>query len=524
MPNRTAIGRAAALIAVAASTALVITATGGASHLGSLQLGHVDTSKSRLSHRYRRAGAPGDPDRKQGGDQGRLLDREGRVRPSHGQLRRRPGRGRTPARPDGAVGVLGKVVSARSRRRLRSLMREQRRRPWRRGSGLGKPGRSPEPVRLRSRQPGAARRERGTRTAYTGAQRRQSASAVLLVPSAADVSRRQGRDRSTETTRPVSSGKFTTSTFSRRCHRRSIRPEQREGRPERLRRVGGAGRIRRRAWWARARAHRRVPARPRCGPERPGTSPNGTGVLRGRRPHRTRRGDATTAAAKPSTRTTTAPRPASASTPPPGAARSACTRPRPDRPARRRYRRLRQTTQSRRRGRPGDSVCGVEGTQRIRTASGSPARRTTARRHRGTGRAPRLRRALRRQGQDRRGPSGARHHNRGGRRFRIDHPLDPTHKYLLALLRRVAGHENVYDGAVTTDRRRYRRSAFRARSVPQPRLRYQLTPIGDLVLVRSRVKCGRLIHDPLGKTAREGLLAGDRGPSRLVRRHGHRIA
>ena len=44
MPNRTAIGRAAALIAVAASTALVITATGGASHLGSLQLGHVNTS------------------------------------------------------------------------------------------------------------------------------------------------------------------------------------------------------------------------------------------------------------------------------------------------------------------------------------------------------------------------------------------------------------------------------------------------------------------------------------------------
>ena len=74
--------------------------------------------------------------------------------------------------------------------------------------------------------------------------------------------------------------------------------------------------------------------------------------------------------------------------------------------------------------------------------------------------------------------------SKGGGSFRIDHPLDPEHKYLQHSFVESPDMKNVYDGVVTTDRRGYA-------TVRLPRwfqalnrdFRYQLTPIGDLVLV-----------------------------------------
>jgi hypothetical protein len=74
--------------------------------------------------------------------------------------------------------------------------------------------------------------------------------------------------------------------------------------------------------------------------------------------------------------------------------------------------------------------------------------------------------------------------SKGGGSFRIDHPLDPKHKYLQHSFVESPDMKNVYDGVVTTDRRGYA-------TVRLPRwfqalnrdFRYQLTPIGDLVLV-----------------------------------------
>jgi hypothetical protein len=114
MPNRTAIGRAAALIAVAASTALVITATGGASHLGSLQLGHVNTSNESTEL----TGTAG-PELQvtQAGNKVAIKADSSTGKGVYGRHTGNAGadpavQGDTSSTVDGAVGMLGKVVSA----------------------------------------------------------------------------------------------------------------------------------------------------------------------------------------------------------------------------------------------------------------------------------------------------------------------------------------------------------------------------------------------------------------------------
>src|SRR6188768_3609285 len=112
MPYRTAIGRAAALIAVAASTALVITATGGASHLGSLQLGHVNTSNESTEL----TGTAG-PELQvtQTGNKAAIKADSSTGKGVYGRHTGNSGadpavQGDTSSTADGAVGVLGKVV------------------------------------------------------------------------------------------------------------------------------------------------------------------------------------------------------------------------------------------------------------------------------------------------------------------------------------------------------------------------------------------------------------------------------
>ena len=114
MPYRTAIGRAAALIAVAASTALVITTTGGASHLGSLELGHVNTSNESTEL----TGTAG-PELQvtQTGNKAAIKADSSTGKGLYGRHTGNSGadpavQGDTSSTVDGAVGVLGKVVPA----------------------------------------------------------------------------------------------------------------------------------------------------------------------------------------------------------------------------------------------------------------------------------------------------------------------------------------------------------------------------------------------------------------------------
>ncbi len=108
--------------------------------------------------------------------------------------------------------------------------------------------------------------------------------------------------------------------------------------------------------------------------------------------------------------------------------------------------------------------------------------------------------------------------SKAGGSFKIDHPLDPSNKYLYHSFVESPDMKNIYDGNVTTNG-----NGDAVVTLPKwfetlnRDFRYQLTVIGQFAqaIVGSEISHRPIQHQDR-QAEREGLLAGDRYPARRM--------